>query len=305
MKLNIATCQFSVDRDIRRNYRSIVRQIQAAKKQGAHVVHFPELALSGYAGVEFDSYKDFDWKMQEECLRGVLDTARRQRMWVILGATHRLTGRRKPHNSLYIIDDRGRIIDRYDKLFCAGDRNGKTGDLVHYSPGSHFSIFTIRGVKCAALICHDFRYPELYREYKRKGAQLMFHSYHNGHATDDRAKQARHDVERRYRNLNHGDNVWGITVAATMQSQAANNYMWISCNNTSAKESFWPSFFVRPDGIITGRLKLNQAGVLLSTVDPQQKYYDASIAWRDRAMRGFHHSGTTVRDRRSQLRTIL
>ena len=61
MKLNIATCQFSVDRDIRRNYRSIVRQIQAAKKQGAHVVHFPELALSGYAGVEFDSYKDFDW----------------------------------------------------------------------------------------------------------------------------------------------------------------------------------------------------------------------------------------------------
>jgi hypothetical protein len=28
----------------------------------------------------------------------------------------------------------------------------ETGDLAHYSPGNHFSVFSIRGVRCGALI---------------------------------------------------------------------------------------------------------------------------------------------------------
>jgi deaminated glutathione amidase len=49
-------------------------------------------------------------------------------------AVRRLTGRHKPHNSLHIIDDHGTLVDRYDGMFCAGDRAGKTVDLAHYSP---------------------------------------------------------------------------------------------------------------------------------------------------------------------------
>jgi hypothetical protein len=81
--------------------------------------------------------------------------------------------------------------------------------------------------------------------------------------------------------------------------------MWISCSNTSARESCFPSFFVRPDGVATGRLRLNRAGVLISTVDTREQLYDSSVAWRDRAMRGVFHSGTLVRDRRSRDRTRL
>ena len=99
--------------------------------------------------------------------------------------------------------------------------------------------------------------------------------------------------------------MWSRPYAVAMQSQAGNNYMWISCSNTSARESCWPSFFVRPDGATTGRLKLNTAGVLMSTVDTQERLYDATVAWRDRAMRGIFHSGTLVRDRRSEERTQL
>ena len=63
---------------------------------------------------------------------------------VVLGSAHRLTEPNKPHNSLYIIDEEGRLIDRYDKRFCSGDASGMTGDLAHYSPGDHFSVFAIR-----------------------------------------------------------------------------------------------------------------------------------------------------------------
>lgn len=37
---------------------------------------------------------------------------------VVLGSAHRLSGANNPHNSLYVIDDDGALVDRYDKRFC-------------------------------------------------------------------------------------------------------------------------------------------------------------------------------------------
>ncbi len=137
-------------------------------------------------------------------------------------------------------------------MFCAGDRSGKTVDLAHYRPGNHFSVFAIRRVRCGALICHDYRYPELYPEYKRRGILLMFHSHHAAHATPEQYKAMRDYVGDGLQTLNPGSTLPGITMPATMQAAAANNYMWISCPNSSARESCWASFFVRPGGVITG-----------------------------------------------------
>eukprot|EP01049_Picozoa_sp_SAG25_P017075 SAG25_NODE_4233_length_858_cov_2.350461_2_plen_156_part_00 len=103
-------------------------------------------------------------------------------VWVAIGSAHRLTGDDKPHNCVYVIDDGGAIVDRYDKRFATGSTSLDNADLAHYSPGSHFVVFEVRGVRCGVLICHDYRYQELYREYYKRGVQLMLHSYHNGHA---------------------------------------------------------------------------------------------------------------------------
>ncbi|MBI1816179.1 MAG: carbon-nitrogen hydrolase family protein [Deltaproteobacteria bacterium] len=305
MTITVATCQFPVDADIRRNLAYVLRQMRIAKSRGAHVAHFPECSLSGYAGSDFASYKEFDWSVLKECTPKVLALARELRLWVIVGSTHRLTARHKPHNSLYIVTDRGELLDRYDKMFCAGDRGGKSGDLAHYSSGNHFSVFSIAGVRCGALICHDYRYPELYREYKRRGVQLMFHSYHAAHVAPDRLKAIRDDVGARLHRINNGSTLPEITMRAAMHAAASNNYMWISCSNSSARESCWPAFFVRPDGVITGRLRRNTAGVLISTVDTKERFYDSTVAWRERSMRGVFHSGALVRDKRSDDRTTL
>ncbi len=76
MRLTVATCQFPVDADIRRNLRYVLRQMAIAKRRGAHVAHFPECALSGYAGTDFVSCKGFDWSLLEACARKVLELAR-------------------------------------------------------------------------------------------------------------------------------------------------------------------------------------------------------------------------------------
>ena len=304
MKLKVATCQFPVSADVDRNYRHISSQIRKAKARGADVVHFPECALSGYAGADFKTYRGFDWEQLEKRTKEIFSLARRVKIWVILGSSHRLTGAHKPHNTLYIINADGELVDRYDKMFCAGSKAENNGDLKHYTPGNHLCLFTIKGVRCGVQICHDYRYPEVYRRYKSKGVQLMFHSYHAGGISRSRYKEMQNYVGK-FADTSKGSTIPAITMPATMRSYAANNYVWISCPNSSRKESCWPSFFVRPDGIVTGQLRRNVAGVLVSTVDTSRRLYDSTVAWRGRATRGVFHSGTLVADPRSRDRTNL
>lgn len=275
----------------------------SAKGCGAHVAHFPECALSGYAGTDFDTLENIDWKLLEESTRLVLDCARELKIWVVVGSSHRLTGRHKPHNSLYVVNGMGKIVDRYDKMFCAGNREGTDGDLAHYSPGSHFCVFEINGIHCGLLICHDYRYPELFREYKRLGIQVLFHSFHAGHVSAKRLKMMHKQVGAEFHSLNPGSTLPEITMPAAMHTAAADNHFWISCSNTSARESCWPSFMVRPDGVIVGRLCRNIVGVLSTEVNTAKQYYDSTAVWRDRAMRGIFHSGNVVKDKRSDDRT--
>ena len=65
----------------------------------------------------------------------------------------------------------------------------------------------------------DFRYQELYREYKKRGVQLVFHSYHNGGMTLGMKEQYR--------------DIWGVMVAATMQTSA--DYLLASTTLRGAK----------------------------------------------------------------------
>jgi predicted amidohydrolase len=60
--VRVATRQFPVSSDVVANLGYILRQVRLAKDQGAHVAHFPEGALSGYAGTDFESFAGFDWE---------------------------------------------------------------------------------------------------------------------------------------------------------------------------------------------------------------------------------------------------
>ena len=108
-------------------------------------------------------------------------------VWVVLGSAHRLGDGHKPHNSLYVIDDRGRLVDRYDKRFCSGDPDGTTGDLAHYTPGDHPTIWEVDGVRCGALVCYDVRFPACTVKPRRHGVELILHSFHAGNVRPERA----------------------------------------------------------------------------------------------------------------------
>jgi len=280
-KLTVATCQFPVSPDVRRNARHVRRLIAEAKTCRAHVAHFSECALSGYGGAEIPHWRGYDWGLLRRETESVLELARRRRIWVVLGSSHRLSGRRRPHNALYVIDDTGRIVDRYDKRFCT------SGDLRHYAPGDHFAAFTVRGVRCGLLICYDVRFPELYRRYGRMGVECIFQSFHN-----------RRDLP--------GPSIHTTIMRPTLQARAASNYLWISATNTSRRYQSWPSVFVRPDGVIAASCRRHRTGMVVQTVEADAMLYDAAgAANRRRAARGVLHTGRPVEDPRSSDRKSL
>ena len=276
--LKVATCQFPVSASVAKNTAAICAFMQNAKDGGAQIVHFSECALSGYAGANHDTLDGFDWEMLRVKTQEIMAFAETLELWVVLGSMHQLTPPNKPHNCLYLINPEGRIENRYDKRFCT------QSDLDYYAPGSHFVTFEINGIRCTLLICFDLRFPEIYRELKKRGVDCIFQSFYNA---------------------GNGTNIHSHIMRQTMQCHAATNYFWISMTNTSGPRSPYPSCFIQPDGQIAAQLKLNRPGMMINTVDSTKSFYDPSAPFRMAAIDGALSNGPVVNDSRSQQTTIL
>jgi len=275
--LKVATCQFAVGKSIERNSQRIQDFLRQAHKAKADIVHFPECAMSGYAGFDFPNFDGFDWELLKEETFKIVALAGKLKLWVVLGSVHPLTpdknirGRAKPnkpatrmagkpHNSLYLIGPDGKIRDRYDKRFCVA------GELRRFTPGNRFVYFTVNGVKCSLLICFDLRFPELYRALYKQDINCVFQSFYN-------ARQK-------------GPSVHTHIMRQTMQCHAATNHFWVSMSNASGYYSPYPSCFIQPDGKIVRQLKANRPGMMVNTVDMSKKFYDPTAGFREIAIAG-------------------
>lgn len=278
--LKVATCQFAVGRYIKRNSQQIRKFLQRARKAKADIVHFSECALSGYVGTDFPNFEGYEWELLREETQKVMALAGELRLWVVLGSTHRLAEPNKPHNSLYLINCRGEIVDRYDKRFCL------KGELHRYTPGNRFVTFTIKGVKCSLLICFDARFPEIYRELYKQKVNCVLQSFYN-------ARQ-------------RGPSVHTHIMRQTMQCRAATNHFWVSMSNSSGYYCPYPSCFIQPDGKIVRQLKSNRVGMMVNTVDLSKKFYDPMAEFRDMVIAGKLSNGPEeIRDQRSKNTTSL
>ena len=263
--LTIATCQFPISSNVKKNLAGIKKQIISASKRNADIVHFPECSLSGYGGIDFPEYLPENERLIKKGIDKICNLAKEYKIWIIFG-THFFIGKEeKPLNSLFVVNDSGKIEYRYDKRLLA------EFDLDWYKAGKEPGIFNLKGIKCGLLICHEWRYPELYRQYYHLGVELLFQSWYDGNYS-----------EQEYREV--GKNL-GEVIPGFVRGNAANNKLWISAANTSKKQSSFPAFVVQPDGGILSKLKRNVPGVLITFIDFEKKYIDLSWHLRDKVSR--------------------
>ncbi len=112
-------------------------------------MHFSEACVSGYLGVEVDSGDGLDWDAVRGAMESIARLAAELELWVVIGCNHRLTGSHRPHNSLYVIDPSGRIVDRYDKMFCTGSTAAtRTSSTTARAAPSRPSTWTACAADC-------------------------------------------------------------------------------------------------------------------------------------------------------------
>ncbi len=207
------------------NLRYIREYVSRASDQGATIVHFPEVALPGYARLDFASFLHFDWQKLFDHTETIMALAKHLKVWIVLGSCRQVSKKEKPRNCLHVISCSGEIIATYDKRKLYGK------EVISYSKGSTPLTVTINGTKCGFLICYDSCFPRLYESYRKQGVQLLFHSYYN--AKNEGAGTSLDDL-----------------ILAQLRTRAADNQMWISASNSSARHSRLPACIARPDGSV-------------------------------------------------------
>ncbi len=278
--LTIATTQLAVHPSIQDSLRAHITLAHQAKEKGADIVHFSENSLTGYPGVDFESYEAFHTNEVMDALATLQKEAASLQLWIIVGGHHESNDGAKPTNCLWVINDEGTLVCRYDKRICAGN----PGELEHlyFTPGTEVVQFHCNQVRCGLLICHEWRYPELYREQQRLGTEVLFHSFYDRTLSIEEYQ-------------NEGCNQ-GSLVQGTVRGNAANNYLWISASNTSQPESSFASFLVRPDGTMQAQAERNVESLSVNTIDLDEAYRDPSRPWRERVQSGILHSHSTAQE---------
>ena len=162
--LRVAAAQMLSSFDVAANTSHIVRMLEDAREQGARVVVFPEMALTGYTNAAA-LREQLNWDAVDMGLSQLREACRRLGIFAVVGAPTRDGDRL--YCSAVTIGPFGEIVDVYEKIYRAGE--------AWAEPGRRVSSFEIDGTLCASFVCHDERYAPLVQLRALAGAQVFFY----------------------------------------------------------------------------------------------------------------------------------
>jgi predicted amidohydrolase len=286
--LNEDPCDASALRESGREVRRLMRE---ARDLGARVVHFPEGALCApnkyllsSAGPAEVAAADWD-RMRWDVLRAeAAETARyagELGIWTVLGAPHRLTPPHRPHNSLYVIDDAGRPLTRYDERLLS---NTKVSYM--YTPGAEPRTFEVDGVRFGCSLGMEVHFPEVFAEYERLDADCVLFSTTGGPRPADSAM-----------------------FATEALGLAATNSYWVSFALGAQHAELAPSGVVSPTGEWQARCEASQtSSIIVADLDEGAANVETAVfrarPWRRTARSGLYRQHL-VEDARSADLTVI
>ncbi|MEU0092691.1 carbon-nitrogen hydrolase family protein [Kribbella sp. NPDC006257] len=197
--LRIAVAQSTVREDptdadgLRASGAEARRFLQDAAAAGARLVHFPEGALcfpNKYVMSELGpdelgpaDWTKASWSVLQDELDQIVALSGELGIWTVIASVHQRPDGKRPHNSLYVVSDQGKIVARYD------ERTLSTTKLTYmYTPDSEPVTFEIDGYRLGLTLGMDVHFPELYTAYDAAGVDGVLISYSTkGGPGNDRA----------------------------------------------------------------------------------------------------------------------
>lgn len=150
MEIVLAQLNFHVG-NFEKNVSSIIHTIEQAKKKGADLVVFPELAICGYPPRDFLDYPHFI-ELCEKGIEQIADVC--DNIACIVGSPGRnkeISGK-KLYNSAYFIADKKIQFIQHKTLLPTYD---VFDEYRYFEPNKKFEVVSYRGKKIALTICED------------------------------------------------------------------------------------------------------------------------------------------------------
>ncbi|RUL87445.1 carbon-nitrogen hydrolase family protein [Tautonia sociabilis] len=234
--IRVASVQLRSTRGLDENVDRIREHLLRLGGSGVDVAVFPECALTGYFE---DSATAATAEELARAEQRVADACRSAGIAAVVGSPWRQGDRL--FNSALVIDASGRVVERYHKVQLAEPWP---------DPGDHLSVFSLAGVPCSVIICHDERYPELVRLPVLAGARVVFYISHESGIRQERKIGP-------YR--------------AQIQARAVENTVFVVQANAPANDdlsgSHGQSRVIDPDGTIIAEASMFDEEVLVADLE--------------------------------------
>ena len=171
-----ACVQINASNDLDENIATLGRMIREARAGGADFITTPECAAMIEVGRENIRAKAFteDAHPALDAFRGwAVETG----AWLLAGSLSVLVeGEERLANRQYLIDPAGNIAASYDKIhmFDVDLPNGKSlRESNNYRPGKDAFVPPLPWCQLGLSICYDLRFPHLYRDLAKAGADVL------------------------------------------------------------------------------------------------------------------------------------
>jgi predicted amidohydrolase len=177
---------------IRRNLDEMGKWVREAKSQGADLVCFPELNVTGYGTGR--QIADLAQPLNGPVVREMVHLAAAEKIAILAGLAEAAADGRI-YASHLVLQPSG-LAGVYRKLHLAPP------EREVFSPGSLVPVFEARGIKFGIQLCYDGHFPELSTCMAEKGVDVVFfpHASPRGHAIEKHHSWMRHLPARAYDN---------------------------------------------------------------------------------------------------------
>lgn len=166
----------------------LVTLLHEAKAKGAHLVVFPELALTTFFPRWFvddiaTANHWYETQMPSEVTLPIFTTAKALGVGFCLGYAE-LTAEGKRFNTQILVDQEGSVVGHYRKVHIPGhaeyepDRPFQHAERYYFEPSSEgFGVWNAFQGRVGMMICNDRRWPETYRVMGLQGVELILCGY--------------------------------------------------------------------------------------------------------------------------------
>lgn len=177
-KLVVGVGQFPASNDIEENKNHIRELVSKAAQQGVKLFTLPEAAMCSFAS-ELDVLRQMASEHTPDFIQFMQSLSSQYQMHIVVGVLSMSDSKdeKRVQNQLLVIDDKGEITTRYNKIHVYDAFKFKESDKVKpadlYEDGSMLGVFNIGEFTVGLINCYDLRFPELARALINRGVNVL------------------------------------------------------------------------------------------------------------------------------------